>query len=540
MDRIRRMREVFRALVGNERGIAIPTVLSVMVIGLGFSAVAITVSISAQGETTRDQNRKDALAIADAGAQRALFTYNKIVTTAATPCVVKTGSGAAATLSPAPIPAATNPFCGPIGGAADPDAQVGNGYFTYWVDPCVKSQVGVTGTCNWGTVRRPIQIVSQGTQNGISRRVAINASGVPGSLATGNAKAIGLDGITMSGWTEMEVPAATNKNFVMKHEGGCPGTGSDADGVDDNNPLANDNGCPRICPGDWKYPVEVSVGPGQNLIEAPGTQRCTPGRNNPPGPPESSAVVDNRTITLAPVSIGTASTVNDDGRLALLNKPGGDNSSGPGTVNWNAATKTLTMNGTGDVGNRLTLNLGGRIYDFCKIQLTGWSVLQTTNTTAMPGTNNVASKVFFENPENCPGNPTTQIAIGDGSNFNSTSWNAFANPPGLLPLIAMVGSPNEATQVQFTTTSWFFAQKMMLYAPRTDLVMNTWSRENEGWYAAKTITMEAGAEIESPPTLDPVGVGIAPADYILFQQNSYVECGPPTGAINANCGTGSN
>ena len=158
MDRIRRMRQGFRALVSNERGIAIPTVLSVMVIGLGFSAVAITVAISAQGETTRDQNRKDALAIADAGAQRALFTYNKITTSGATPCVFKTGSGPAATLiPPVTVPAATNPFCAPIGGAADPDAQVGNGYFTYWVDPCVGTHVGVTGTCNWGAARRQIE-----------------------------------------------------------------------------------------------------------------------------------------------------------------------------------------------------------------------------------------------------------------------------------------------------------------------------------------------------------------------------------------------
>jgi len=47
--------------------------------------------------------------------------------------------------------------------------------------------------------------------------------------------------------------------------------------------------------------------------------------------------------------------------------------------------------------------------------------------------------------------------------------------------------------------------------------------------------MKSGAEIESPPTLDPVGVGIAPSDFILFHQDTYVECGPPGSTIDANC-----
>jgi len=585
MRQIRRMQKRLAALASSERGVAIEMVLVVMVVGLGFSAVAINAAISSQSGTTRDQARKDALAIADAGAQRALYTYNKITTEAPTPCVVKTGSGGAATLTEGGISASTNPFCAPVGGSADSDAMVGNGYFTYWVHPCTNQMQA--GACNFTAGQtRVIKIVSEGCSNtsptcagGIARRVAITASGVPGSLATGSAKAIGLDGISMEGWTEMEVPAATNKTFVMRAQGGCPG---DTQGH---------AGCPRICPGDWKYPVEVSVGPDPNdLIEAPGTQRCTPGRNNPPGPPESDAVVIKRTITLAPVDIGTAKTQNDNGRLGncttnwtnqaaynaaiawnadpahslpsqkvpvptpvyasqpgcTLNAPGStppvnngpnkDTSIAPGTISWDPATRTLTMNGTGDAQHRLTLQLLGRNYLFCKVQLTGWSDLQVANTTAMPGTNNVASKLFFDSPENCPGNPTTQITVKDGSNIDSLNWNAFNKPsPGVLPLIAMVGSSSKSTTAEFRTGIWFFANKAMLYAPRTDIVLDTWARENEGWYAGKTIAMKSGAEIESPPTLDPVGVGIAPSDFILFHQDTYVECGPPGSTIDANC-----
>jgi hypothetical protein len=598
MGQIRCMQKRLAALVSSERGVAIEMVLVVMVIGLGFSAVAINSAITAQSGTTRDQARKYALAIADAGAQRALYTYNKITTMAAPgaapvgPCVLKTGSGSTATLKAGSIDPTTTPFCAPIGGPDDPDATVGSGYFTYWVHPCTTQMQA--GACNFAPGQtRVIKIVSEGCSNmdptcagGITRRVALTASGLLGSLATGQAKAIGLDGITMAGWTEMEVPAATNGSLVMKDEDGCPGPGYP------DSPPGN-SACPRICPGDWNYPVEVSVGPDPNdVVELPGTQPCNFGRdlslplgwpggprNNPPGPPESSAVVIHRTISLTPVDISSANKKNQNGNLGSCTtdwtnraaydaalawnashpkpqwKPlpaavyksqpgctlniGGDTTSGPGTVDWNSTTRTLTMNGTGDSSHRLILALKGTTYSFCNLQLTGAAQLQTTALGPMPGTTNVASKLFFDSPEKCPGIKSPQVSIQNESNITSAKWDARITPPdgpGVLPLIAMVGSNTRKTQFDFETTNWLYANKLMVYAPRTDIRLNTWTRENEGWYAGKMLTMKSGAEIESPPSLDPVGVGIVPSDYIRFSQLSYVECGPSVGTTrDANC-----
>jgi hypothetical protein len=613
MGLIGHIRARLDTLRSSERGFAVATVLSVVVIGLGFSAVAVSLAVSSQGETTRDMQRKVALGIADAGAQQALFTYNKITTNPATPCVVKTTNGSVKLQQGYSITGATSPYCAPVSG------NVGPGYFTYWVHPCVGAMQA--GVCSWapGGPNRRIEIVSQGCSNtsatcvgGIIRRVAISASGVPGSLATGNAKAIGLDGFTMSGWSELEVPAATNKTFEMLQEGGCPNAGSDMDGQYDDNPLDTRNGCPRICPGDWSYNSTLSVGPSPPYaVETPPrTQICNLGRDmsksvfapdgprvNPPGPPESSVCSstfnaqdapqlggaqcnepEHRTITLAPVDIGSYKTANDNGRLGnctvdwtnqaqynaavqagtprpapiytrrpgcTLNLPGTDTTGGPGSVNWNPVSRTLTLDGTGDTGHRLSLNMGGSNYVLCRLVMTGESRLYMTNTTTVAGTKNVASRFFFDSPENCNlPDDSDQISLRGDSNFESQTWNPFANSPdpdippdiGLLPLMMMVGSTDLKTNVSIHTNNFFYPLKVMLYAPRTDITLDTgFARENEGWFAGKTLAMEHGSEIESPPALGSVGVDIAGADYTNFQQYRYVECGPKGATVEANC-----
>ncbi len=627
MGLIQRLRGGFAALKG-EPGFAVPTVLAVMVIGLGFSAVAVSVAVTTQGDTSRDLNHKAALAIADAGVQRAFYTYNKITTHEQTPCVLKGGYGAGASLSEGRI-GSNSPYCDPIGGTSnadfsgiDPDSKVGSGYFTYWVSPCV-GEVSA-GRCTWvttnGTVLiRPIKIVSQGCSNtspscagGVIRRVAIAAHGKPGSLSTGDAKAIGLDSFTMEGWSELEVPGATNGDFVMKHQGGCPGTGSDRDGQYDGSPLDSRNGCPRVCPGDWDYTQFVSVGPGKQMVTPSGTQICNANKNltlgcdtdgsdpyhagpgcprvNPPGPPESivcSATfnspgipskgirgcteADQRTISLEPIKLdANLKNTNDDGRLPInctvtwTNKaaydawvaqprpkppapapiytenPTGcasapDSVSGPGTVRWNSATRTLTLDGTGDSGHRFTVDLGGRNYVLCKLVMTGDSVINVTNTTAMANTDHVASKIFIDSPENCPpDHPTTQLDISDASTFESATWDPFKKKGngtdiGLLPLVAMVGSPDTRTTAYFHTEEALWqAQKVMLYAPLTDVILDTGiARENEGWFAGRTLSMIHGSEIESPPDLGSIGVDIASPDYTVFTRDAYVECGAP-------------
>jgi hypothetical protein len=547
-----------------------------MIIGLGFSAVAVTISANSQSSTIRDQDRKDALAIAESGAERALFNYNKITTTSASPCVVKTGSGGNATLAAGTM-GSSNPFCSATGGATDSDAYVGNrgGYWTYWVNPCVGQLSGATCAFPSGNALRTIEIVAQGTQRGVTRRVSVTASGNRGLLTNTNAKAIGLDGITMSGWSELEVDAATNGDFEMLREGGCPG---EADG---QGGLGNGSGCPRVCIGDWGAYLTVTVGESPHDLSYPtGTQGCTihdPGRANgnpneaewgprvnPPGPPEVGTLPNTHTVSqaeegtqtvlkhngnlsLAPVDMSGVDPngVNGNQRLQKINQAGGDTSTGPGTINWDQSTRTLTMNGTGDLASPLVLNVGGTDYSLCKLVMTGYSqLIMTAKDANQPDT---AARLFFDSPEHCglSGNPVTQLSVHGYSKIGAASYRSFEpNLNLVLPLFAMVGSPSIATKADFQIpVSWpdgaVMAQQMRLYAPRSAISLDTgYSRENEGWFVGKTLAMIHGSEIESNPNMPPVGVGIVPPDYVHFARDSFVECGPPAASgvpIDAHC-----
>ncbi len=359
----------------------------------------------------------------------------------------------------------------------------------------------------------------------------------------------------MSGWSELEVDGATNGSLSMMKRDGCPG-GSGIETSGNGGALDPTDACPRICPGDYNVPIHVSVGPAPNDVNTlPGTRDChyeqeqnpnAPYRVNPPGPPESDAIVSHKTISVPDVTIGSALATNDNARLSKFNQPGGDTTSnGPGTVSWsgNAATqRVLTLNGTGDIGHRFTLSLGGRNYVLCKLKLTGTSQLLTLPTTSYSAdAPNVSTKIYFDSPENCGlQDDTAQIDVEDDSNIASSNWDFFRttpNPPGpgVLPLISMVGSKNLKTRVFIQTHTWYFPSKMMLYAPQTDITLSTWARENEGWFLGKTLEMRMGAEIESPPALGAVGIGVVPPDYIHYHQTQYLECGAPGATIDANC-----
>jgi hypothetical protein len=604
------------SLPTSERGIAVPTVLSVMVIGLGFSAAAVISAVNSQSGSKRDQANKNALAIADAGAQRALATYNKIVTDDINQCVRKTGSGSSASLAATTIPAGTGGWCEKVGGVLpsgviDSDSRVGDGYFTYWVNPC--NGPGGTGDDDDGTSddntppqllckpTRELLIVAKGCSNtsttctgGLERRVAIRASGEPGTIGNaGDAKAVGLDGITMNGWSELEVDAATNGDFVVS---ATNGTGVCGDGV---------AGCPRICDGDYNQALEqISVGveDDDDLILPSGTQRCTSGRVNPPGPPESDfcneggiqfcSEVAHKQVVLPQVELGNIAddANNDNQRLGLLGQTGGDTSSGictfsgttctasNGTITWNPTSRVLTLNGppTNDPGFQdnvppytpekfandlpaLTLTLGGADYVLCKLQLNGRAVLQSAGgLRRFPGidTSNVSTRVFFDSPENCGlASGTAQLSVRDISRIASEGWCALCSYPEetapapdhhLLPQFLMVGSTSTGSSFRTTKAEFVIdgpypynftsTQLLMLYAPRTEITLDTsFGRENEGYFAGKRLDIVHGSEIESPLNMDKVGWGIVEPDFTNYESDRYIECGRPGATPDANC-----
>ena len=82
-----------------ERGFAVPTVMLAMIAAFGLGTATIVASIGAQEGTTRDENSKAALAVAEAGVENAMLRYNTIrtsATTTADDCLPVGSSGLAA------------------------------------------------------------------------------------------------------------------------------------------------------------------------------------------------------------------------------------------------------------------------------------------------------------------------------------------------------------------------------------------------------------------------------------------------------------
>jgi hypothetical protein len=436
MGLIRRIQARIAALGSDERGMAVPVVLTVMVIGLGFSAVAVTLSVSAQSGTNHDQDSKDALAIADAGAQRALLNKNKIEATLDNPCVVKDSNGDYVT---DPLPSPPSPWCASVGGPSDPDARVGDGYFTYRVMPC---GYGITGSgCTQGPNKsRLMKVVSEGYQDGVTRRVSITASGIAGSVSSPYpSAAIGKDGVTTNGSSEIDGDVATNGNVTI-------------------------NGSSQIC-------GNIQVGSGKMV----NGQQCG-----------GSYTVTQGNLTLPPIKIDSVCAAPaqpwpgcDNGRLSSGLDPM------TGNVSWDPAARTLSMSGNS------TVTLGGTDYSFCRLDAQGGSRL------IMAAGAHV--RIFFDSPESCGlSSPATQVDV-TGS-FTSTTWNPAVGSYD-LPIIYMLGSTSGSitTEARFWGSS---DSQFQLYAPNTDVTMGG-SADYWGTVAGKTLTTDGSGHLRSDPHVPP-------------------------------------
>jgi hypothetical protein len=482
MGVIRRMQTRVAALAGNEHGMAVPIVLTVMIIGLGFSAAAITVSISAQSGTNRDQDSKDALAIADAGVHRALLNKNKIEATNDEPCVVKDTNGDYTT---APLPSPPSEWCAPVGGPTDQNATVGNGYFRYWVKPCLFGPQLPEGTgCNPGPAPgnyfsglRLIKIVAEGYQDGgtglVTRRVAMTAYGWAGSTTNSyTAGAIGRDSITTDGNSKINTNVGTNGDVVM----------------DASSELCGD----------------IQVGKGHQVVNP--EHQC-------PG-----YTITEGHVTLPPVKISDSVCAPptmlpwpecDNGRITTGLDPA------TGNISWNPGARTLSMQGNS------TLTLGGGDYSFCSLDTQGNSKL------IMAAGAHV--RIFFDSPEACGlSTPVTQIDVtGD---FASTAWDPGTGNFDLIQMymIGSTASPPGTTLATFWGSS---DNQFQLYAPGTDVSLGG-NASYWGGVAAKTLALHGSAELNYDPKIPPPGLG--DPDFVRYEINNYVECGPPGASPGAS------
>jgi hypothetical protein len=208
--------ERVRRSVASEHGVAIPTTLLVLVIGLGFSTVAIVASVTSQQGSVRDQDRKTAIAAADAGIDQAILRQNKIATTSSNPCLRPTVSGGQLSLTPGPPDA--DGWCPTVTGT------VGDASYAYRTYPVPS----VTGDCLRNSVGQcvtAVNVASVGTSDAVSRRVLVSTSAPSGTDIFGNFRAVGVDDVTVGGNSDVEVPTGSNADLTIENNGVLCGDG---------------------------------------------------------------------------------------------------------------------------------------------------------------------------------------------------------------------------------------------------------------------------------------------------------------------------
>jgi Tfp pilus assembly protein PilX len=211
-----------RALLRSEDGMAVPTVMLLVVTALALAMVSVLGSISTQRGSVRDQDSKTALAAADAGVNRALWRQNK-------------------------MPPGDGFFCAgnetPSGGWCPvKTGQVGDASWSYQVS--VADAGGV------------IKIVSAGTRDGVSRKVSLLSRKMSGAEVFGGERVMAKEDIFMDSNARIEVPVGTNGDIHLD---------SDAE----------------IC-ANARYGVGESITFGSNSGQCPGYSLTSGDRELPP------------------------------------------------------------------------------------------------------------------------------------------------------------------------------------------------------------------------------------------------------------------
>lgn len=461
MGRICSTLNTLRTLLRSESGFAVPTVLALIVIGLGLAGAAGVASIIAQRGSIRDQDTKQALAAADAGAFRALFRQNQVATTDALPCIV---IGSAGELVPGA--GLADGWCPEISGS------VGSTTYRYRVKPPTLVDT-VQGK------QREIKIVSTGTSDEVSRRIALNARAITGARIFGQSSLLGLDEVVLDSNARAFSNAASNGSIIMR-----------------SNAL--------LC-GDASYGV------GGGLVMAGNAEQCG-GFSTTEAP-----------LALPLIDQGDVTTNNSNGRLVTGEDvlQGKDGCATPDKKPWDPATRTFCLD------SNSALTLGGSNYSFCRLILNSNSTLYIAEGALV--------RVFFDAPENCidptDGQPYTaedgpveQFVLESNTKIDATSGDPTS------AAFFMVGSDTIATTARLSSNSQA-GMDVILYAPRTDVDLNSNSTLN-GAVAGKTVTLDSNAVLQADDRVSSFEVPVV----TVYRRDRYVECAGSSGTPpDANC-----
>jgi hypothetical protein len=426
--------------LAGERGFAVPTVLLMVIAAFAVSSIAVVSSIRAQHSTSRDLDTKDALAVAEAGAHQALMRYNAA---AAQTCVApQTLSGG---------------WCSPATGQL-PDG----GAFTYWVRPTPGA----------------IEVVSQATKDGVTRRIDVQAHSAAGQQPYIDFGVIGLNSILLDANADITADTATNGDINM---------------------LSNSDLC-----GD----AQVGLGHAINLS----------------GNAQHSCGIEQQgSVTLPSVNQGDVRTNNDNTNFFASTPIGGQKSrvcwngfDGNGQASTNCGSRELVITHNSD----LTLPSGN--YSFCRLQL-----LQNAAVYIASG---ATVRIYFDSPEACGyGSGVKQLELDSNTQIRPNGGGAVD------VALLFVGSETRSTVIDLasnTVAQGACEQDFVIYAPRTDLVMKSDSYYC-GALAAKTIHINSNSTITITSSAQDFTLPNSPPHYVI---DRFVECGEAAPATpNTSC-----
>jgi hypothetical protein len=383
-----------KALLTDQRGIALPMALAVLFVTAGLATVAARAAIVADHQSLRDESAKRALQAAVSGIQNAVYQTNLVQPTGSQ-CAGRNGSGQLAAQN-----------VGSSGWCTAMTETLSDGA-TYSEQVSQATNV----TANSLTVAQR-QISSTGTANGVTRRVLYTIQAATGSQLFPTGYAMLADqSINMKNNTRVTGGLASNGNITLKNNSSVCGP--------------------------------ITAGPGKTYSHGQNTTVCT----------GYSTANATQPFAIQPVDLGNA-TPNDNQRITNAISNSGTNkdscSNTCSKISWNASTRVLTVNSGG------TLTLSGDKYFFCRFEIKGSGVVQiASRTTPMmvyidkpencSGVSGAGSVAWNSsgNFVNLSVNPLTFALLVAGSTSIATTVDLSSNDQtGNGPIIMAVYAPN--------------------------------------------------------------------------------------------------
>ncbi len=449
--------------LASEAGFAVPTVTLMLLAALAIAGAAVSTSIGGQRGTVRDQETKTALAVAESGVEQALLQYNRY--------------GLVEDAAP----------CAPVGGTV-PDAEgwcpevsgtVNGAAVSYRVKPT--STEMSAGKIAW----TEMEVVSEGTLAGLTRRVDVTANSSAGQKFFIDATVKSKEGINVASNAEIHAGTATNGDINL-------------DGIQCG---AATVGVGKELKGKGGYFADVDCG-------IPGGE-----------PPESE-------IDLPAVNPGTTATVNDNYRLFALDRISGNKNSacfnglnGTGKKDSSCGPRELR------VGSNSSVTLGGKVYSFCKLTLSSNSSIYIAEGKEV--------EIYFDSPEACDyEDGVTQLELNSNTRITPISGKSGS------AALYFVGSPDLSTNVYLNSNTSVeedvvCQQNFVIYAPYTDINLdsNTWFC---GAMAGRTVNLKSYAQVWSSSGVEKFFLPLTAPHY---EMSRFVDCtaGPVAGAPDEGC-----